>query len=105
MREGVTGHLIKPPIYSYSEHYGTRCKTWEGFLADLDAMRERGEFKPVVEQSVDRLEAMLSGQAELEAMGRVARALHADRFSPTVRNRKLLRLYDAALKGETGFPV
>ncbi len=105
VREGVTGHLIIPPIYSYSEHYGTRWKTWEGFLADLDTMRERGEFKPVVEQSVDRLEAMLSSHADLEAMGRAARALYADRFSPAVRNRKLLRLYDAALKGETGFPV
>ena len=104
VQEGATGYLINPPVFSYSEHYGMRWKTWEEFLADLDVMRERGDLRMVVEQSVDRLEALISGGVNLDAMSRAARALHAERFSPEVRNRKLLRVYEAALTSETRLP-
>jgi len=104
VQDGVTGYLITPPVYSYSEYYGTRWKLWEDFLADLDGMRERGEFQTVVDQSVDRLEAMFNDRSRLIEMSQAARALHAARFAPEVRNRRLLRLYEAALKMETQFP-
>jgi glycosyltransferase involved in cell wall biosynthesis len=103
-QDGMTGYLIKPPVYSYSADYGVRWKSWPEFLADLDGMRERGEFQTVVDQSVDRLEAMFNDRARLIEMGQAARALHAVRFSPEARNRRLLRLYEAALKTETQFP-
>ena len=104
VQDGVTGYLITPPVYSYSEHYGTRWKLWEDFLADLDRMRDRGDFQTVVDQSVDRLDAMYNDREYLSEMGNAARALHAARFSPEARNRKLLRLYDAALNAEEQFP-
>jgi glycosyltransferase involved in cell wall biosynthesis len=104
VQDGVTGYLITPPVYSYSEHYGTRWKRWEDFLADLDGMRERGELQTVVDQSIDRLEAMFNDRARLVEMGNAARTLHADRFSPDARNRRVLRLYEAALQGEDRFP-
>lgn len=103
-QDGLTGYLINPPVYSYSADYGVRWKTWEEFLADLDALRARGDLQSVVEQSVDRLEMMFADRPRLAAMGQAARALHARAFSPEVRNRKLLRLYDAALKSESQFP-
>jgi glycosyltransferase involved in cell wall biosynthesis len=104
VQDGVTGYLFNPPVYSYSADYGVRWKTWEEFLADLDTLRARGDLQSVVEQSVDRLEAMFADRPRLAAMGQAARALHARAFSPEVRNRKLLRLYDAALKSESQFP-
>lgn len=104
VQDGVTGYLITPPVYSYSEQYGTRWKLWEDFLADLDEMRERGELQTVVDQSIDRLETMFNDRARLTEMGHAARALHTARFSPEARNRRLLQLYEAALKAETQFP-
>jgi glycosyltransferase involved in cell wall biosynthesis len=97
VQDGITGYLIEPPVYSYSEHYGVRWKLWEDFLADLDVLRARGDLKTVVEQTVDRLEAMISGRADLTAMGRAARARHAAKFAPEVRNARLLHIYQAAL--------
>jgi glycosyltransferase involved in cell wall biosynthesis len=104
VQDGVTGYLIDPPVYSYSERYGTRWKLWEDFLVDLDAMRQRGELQTVVDQSIDRLDALFNHRALLDSMGRAALTLHAERFSPEVRNRKLRRLYEAALTSETQFP-
>jgi len=104
VRDGYNGYLIKPPVFSYSEYYGIRWTTWDEFLADLDVMRARGEFETVVEQSVDWLEKMISGQVDLEAMSRAARQLHREQFSPEARNEKLLRVYTAALNGELVFP-
>ncbi len=101
VQDGITGYLIEPPVYSYSEHYGVRWKLWEDFLADLDVMRARGDFQTVVDQAVDRLETMISGGADLAAMGHAARALHAEKFTPEVRNAKLLRIYQAALGAAT----
>lgn len=104
VRDGVTGYLLKPPVYSYSEDYGVRWKLWEEFLADLDVLRARGDLQMVVDQTVDRLEAMISGGADLAALGRAARTLHAEKFTPEVRNAKLLRLYQAALGAASDFP-
>jgi glycosyltransferase involved in cell wall biosynthesis len=103
-QDGATGYLIDAPIFAYSRDYGTRWKTWEEFSADLERIRERGELKIVVEQAVDRLELMISGQTDLAAMGRAARALHTKYFTLEARNRQILRLYSAALNGETRFP-
>jgi glycosyltransferase involved in cell wall biosynthesis len=104
VKEGVTGFLLDTPIYSYSEDYGIRWKTWEEFLTDLEHRRQRGDLQIVVDQAIDRLEAMISGQVDLETMGQAARQLHTEQFSPEVRNQRLLRLYQAALGSETKFP-
>lgn len=104
VQDGVTGYLIEPPVYSYSADYGLRWKSWQEFLADLDRLRDRGDLQTVVDQSVDRLEAMFADRSRVAAMGRAARDLHARQFSPEVRNRKLLRLYETALTSETQFP-
>jgi len=105
VQDGVTGYLIDTPIYAYSAHYGTKWKTWQDFIADIDTTRESGGLQSVIEQSIDRLEAMFSNQADLAAMSCAARALHAKRFSPEARNQCLLRLYAAALAGEAQFPT
>jgi len=97
VRDGVTGYLIEPPVYAYSEYYGTRWPTWGEFLADLEKMRDRGELQTVVDQAVDRLEMMISGGVDLVAMGRAARTLHAERFASEVRNAELLGIYQDAL--------
>jgi glycosyltransferase involved in cell wall biosynthesis len=104
VQNSVTGYLVDPPVYSYSEHYGTRWKYWEDFLADLDRIRERGELQTVVDQSLDRLEKMYADRTKLTAMGQAARALHAECFSPEVRNRKLLQVYQAAIDQVANFP-
>ena len=98
VRDGITGFLLDAPIYPYQEGYGRRWETSEEFMADLDAMRERGELDKVVADVVDRLEVMISGETDVAAMRREARRFHAERFSPEVRNHKLLQIYQAALQ-------
>lgn len=100
VRDGVTGYLLAAPVFIYSADFGRRWRTAEDFLNDLAAMRERGELDMVVEQAVERLEAMISGGVDLEAMRRAARRFHAERFSPEVRNQRLRQLYAAALECE-----
>lgn len=97
VRDGITGFLLDAPVFIYSEDYGRRWQTAEEFLDELTTMRERGELEPVVGQIVERLEAMVNGSVDVVAMRGAARQLHAERFSPPVRNQKLLRLYAAAL--------
>ncbi len=80
VRDGVTGFLLDALLFIYSPDYGKRWKTAEEFWVDLEAMRERGDLEPVVEQAVDRLDAMISGRMDVEAMRRSARDLHAERF-------------------------
>lgn len=97
VKPGVTGFLIDAPIYSYSEAYGSRWRTWQEFVADIDRMRARGELQTVVDQSVAVLDKMIAGQVDLAAMSRAAIAFHAERFDPEVRNRRLRELYQQAL--------
>lgn len=100
VRDGVTGYLLETPVFIYSADFGRRWRTAEDFLGDLVAMRERGELGGVVEQAVERLEAMMSGGVDLAAMRGAARRFHAERFSPEVRNHRLRQLYAAALECE-----
>lgn len=95
--DGVTGFLIDTPVYSYSEEYGVRWRTWEEFLADLDRIRERGGLQTIVDQSVAVLERMISGEVDLPAIGKAARQFHADHFAPEVRNARLRQIYAAAI--------
>jgi len=102
VREGVTGYLLETPIFAFSEKFGSYWKDAPEFQNDLVGMRERGELDAVVAQAVDRLDAMITGQADIQAMRRAARQFHAECFSPGVRNRKLLSLYNAAAKCSSG---
>ena len=95
--DGVSGYLIDPPINAYSVAYGTRWKHHADFIAEMEGMRERGKFDVIVQDLVDRLETMLSGEVNVEAMRAAARRLHAERFSPEVRNDKLRAIYARAL--------
>lgn len=97
VREGETGFLLDAPLYTYSSSFGTRWKTAEAFLADLDDTRERGGLQVVVDQTVDRLEEMIAGRFDITQMRVASRALHAERFSPEARNRTLRRIYDEAM--------
>lgn len=100
VRDGVTGFLIETPVYSYSEDYGVRWRTWEEFLADLDKIRERGGLQMIVDQSVAILERMIVGEVDLLAMGKAARQFHAEHFAPEVRNARLRQIYSAAIANE-----
>lgn len=97
VRDGVSGYLVDPPLYAYSEEYGRRWTSWVGFLGELDVMREEGRLRGVVDQVVDRLDLMLSAGTDLEELRVGARRLHAERFSPEVRNAKLNAVYARAL--------
>ena len=97
VKNGVTGFLVDPPFYSYSDDYAIRWKTWEDFQAACEVASKSGAFDGVVEQSVHYLEQMISGAVDLEAMRREARRFHAERFSPEARNPKLLAIYAKAL--------
>lgn len=98
VQDGRTGYLIDPPIYAYGEGYGTRWRRQADFTAELAAMRERGGLDGVVEDLVDRLELLVSCPGDREQMGAAARRLHAERFSPEVRNAKLNGIYERALR-------
>jgi glycosyltransferase involved in cell wall biosynthesis len=97
VQHGITGYLVEAPMYVCSPGYGTRWRDWPGFLRDLDAKREGGAMASLVEDATDLLEEMVSGMVDHAAMGRTARKLHAERFSPEVRNRELRTLYENAL--------
>lgn len=97
VREGQCGFLVQAPLFPYSEDFGTRWRTAEDFMADLEARRARGELEIVVEESVDRLEMMISGTVDMAQMRDAARAFHAERFSPQARNQQLRAIYQGAL--------
>jgi glycosyltransferase involved in cell wall biosynthesis len=99
VRHGATGYLLEPPVFAHSEGFGTRWRSRDDFVADIDARRLRGELRPLVEQAAELVEGMISGTTDHLAMGRAARQLHAERFAPEVRNARLMRLYARALEG------
>ena len=88
VREGVNGYLVDPPLYAYSEGYGSRWRLLSDFMADVQGMREEGRLRGVVDQ-VDRLDVMLSEYDQLDDLRAGARRLHAERFAPGVRNARL----------------
>lgn len=93
VREGITGFLVDPPFFLYSDVYGSRWKVWEEFLAECKKAFELGDFNDLIEQSVDRLERMLLGEVDLRAMSAVAQEFHREVFSIDVRNRRLRQVY------------
>jgi len=97
VREGVNGFLVDPPLYGYSEGYGKRWRLLSDFMADVQFMREEGRLQGVVDQVVDRLEVLLSAYDDLDDLRSGARRLHAERFSPEVRNARLTEIYARAL--------
>jgi len=97
VREGQSGYLVDPPMYAYSDEYGTRWRNWADFTGELQVMREGGRLDGVVEDVVDRLEPMLSGGVNLDQLRDGARRLHAERFSLEARNAKLNAIYARAL--------
>jgi len=97
VREGQSGYLIDPPLFAYSDEYGTRWRRWADFMAELEVVREGGGLDGVVEDVVDRLDLMLSADGDIDRLRGGARRLHAECFSPQVRNAKLNAIYARAL--------
>lgn len=97
VRDGVSGYLVDAPLFAYSEGYGSRWRTWTDFVAEVDSLRAAGGFDGVVADVVDRLELMLQGNGHLGELRSGARRLHAERFSPEVRNAKLNQIYATTL--------
>jgi glycosyltransferase involved in cell wall biosynthesis len=105
VQDDVTGFLIDTPVYSYSDQYGERWRTWQEFLDDLDVIRAQGRLQTVVEQSVAFLDRMITGQVNMAAMSQAARRFHAETFTPEVRNVRLRQIYALALArgGDSSF--
>lgn len=97
VREGESGYLIDSPVIAYCDELGTRWKGWTDFWAEIERMRESGQLAGVVQDLVDRLELMLSGDVDLDELRRGARRLHAECFSPEARNQRLNAVYARAL--------
>jgi len=97
VRDGVTGYLVDPPFFAYSEGFGSRWRSLPDLNAELDELRKRGDMAGLVGDAVDRLDRMITGEVDHRALGDAARELHAERFTPEVRNRELRRIYAAAL--------
>ena len=95
VHDGLTGYLLDTPIHAFSEKFGTQWKTAKEFIDELERLRGRGELNPMIEQSVDRLEEMISGRVDPGAMRRAAQQFYEDRFTPERRNEKLRALYAA----------
>jgi glycosyltransferase involved in cell wall biosynthesis len=93
VREGVTGFLVDPPFYSYSDGFGTRWKIFEEFLTDCKQSYERGIFNDLINQCVDRLDRMVSGDVDLRKMSAAAQTFHREIFSTEVRNERLRQIY------------
>jgi len=93
VREGVTGFLVDPPFYAYSDGLGTRWKIGEEFLADCKQSYERGIFNDLINQCVDRLGQMISGEVDIRKMSAAAQTFHREIFSPEVRNERLRQIY------------
>jgi glycosyltransferase involved in cell wall biosynthesis len=93
VREGVTGFLVDPPFFAYSDYYGTRWKTFEEFSAECKESFENGVLDNLIEQSINCLEMMISGEMDLRKMSAATQAFHREVFSIEVRNRKLRDIY------------
>ena len=100
VREGQTGFLLQAPLFPYSPDFGTKWRTAEDFMADLETRRARGDLNVVVDEAVERLDAMICGDVDMDAMRVAARSFHAERFSPRARNKKLRAIYARALGSE-----
>lgn len=98
VRDGESGYLIDSPLSAYTEEYGRRWRSWPDFMAEIEQMRECGELAGVVDELVDRLELMVSASVDVNQLHAGARRLHAERFSPEVRNAKLNAIYARALR-------
>jgi glycosyltransferase involved in cell wall biosynthesis len=96
VREGVTGFLVDPPFYCYSDDRDTqtRWKTWEGFIICCKEAFERGVLDNLIEQSINCLERMISGDVDLRKMSAAAQTFHREVFSIEVRNGKLRQIYN-----------
>jgi glycosyltransferase involved in cell wall biosynthesis len=101
-RHGVTGYLLETPVFAHSDEWGTRWRDLDEWLIDVARRRERKEFRPLVEDAVDRIESMISGDVDHLAMGHAARELHREEFSLEARNQNLRRLYEPRLLAATG---
>lgn len=95
VEHGVTGFLVDAPLFTYSDDYATRWNTAEDFMKDLENRRAQGDFTPIVDQTEAYIASMIEGGTA--TMRTAARALHAERFSPEVRNERLLKVYGEAL--------
>ena len=96
VREGVTGFLVAPPFYSYSDDCDeyTRWRTWEGVVAYCKEAFETGVLDNLMEQSTNCLEMMISGDVNLRKMSAAAQTFHREIFSTEVRNGKLRQIYN-----------
>jgi glycosyltransferase involved in cell wall biosynthesis len=93
VRPGITGFLVDPPFYSYSDDYGIRWKEWEEFVTYCRDSYEQGAFDGLVEQSVDCIDRMIRGDVDLQAMSTAAQAFQREVFAVEARNRKLRQIY------------
>jgi len=93
VREGITGFLVDPPFYLFSDEHGMRQKTMEEFVIYCKQSFENGGFNNLIEQCVNRLERMISGDVDLVVMSAAAQAFHREMFSIEVRNQKLRQIY------------
>jgi glycosyltransferase involved in cell wall biosynthesis len=93
VREGVTGFLVDPPFYSYSDGLGVRWKSVEEFVTDCKQSYERGIFNDLINQCTDRLGQMISRNVDLRKMSAAAQTFHREVFSTEVRNRRLRQIY------------
>lgn len=96
VRDSATGFLLDTPIYAFNEKLGTHWRRAEDFVAELALRRERGELQELVDQAVDRLQAMIDGTVDVERMRSAAREFHRVHFAPEVRNARLRELYEGA---------
>ena len=99
VREGETGFLLQAPLQMFGEEFGRKWRTADDFLKGVVDARANGELRPLVEQSVEVLDAMMSEKMDLCAMQKAARAFHLECFSPRARNAKLRAIYREALRG------
>lgn len=102
VRDGENGYLVDPPFFAYSDGLGTRWRNYHDFFIDLTGTRASGGLDGVVDDVVNRLELMVSGGVDIDELRRRARDLHAERFSPEVRNARLNEIYEQALGATAG---
>ena len=70
-----------------------RWKIYQEFSDECKKSFENGFLDNLIEQCVDRLDRMISGDVDLRKMSAAAQVFHRELFSVEVRNRKLRQIY------------
>jgi glycosyltransferase involved in cell wall biosynthesis len=94
VEDGVTGFLIRSPIFFFGDGLFTRWSDWYSYVKII----KQAEFPGMVKELVGKLSILIENRDVREKMGAEAKKrVDEGKFSVNERNNKLRRIYEEAV--------